>query len=77
MIEIMVADIANYDMAQVLKKVSQGEKVVLVYDEEKYHIVSNQPQASDDRELAFDEFFAKMKGKLPKDYQFNREELYD
>lgn len=77
MIEIMVTDIANYDMVQVLNKVAQGEKVVLVHDNAEYHIIPNHSQTNHDRKLAFDDFFAKMKGRLPKDYQFDREEIYD
>lgn len=76
MIEIMVSEIANYDMVQILKKVEQGEQVLLSHNGTQFCITPNKQQ-DDDRQLAFDEFFAKMKGRLPADYQFNRDELYD
>lgn len=74
MIEIMVTDIANYDMVQILQKAEQGEKVVLVHNGVEFGIT---PIQKDSRELAFNEFFSKMKGKVPSDYQFNRDEIYD
>lgn len=76
MIEIMVTEIANYDMVQILQKVEQGEQVVLSHNGMQFYITLNQKQ-NDDRQLAFDEFFKKMKGRLSSDYQFNRDELYD
>lgn len=76
MIEIMVTEIANYDMVQILQKVEQGEQVVLSHNGMQFYITPNQKQ-NDDRQLAFDEFFKKMKGRLPSDYQFDRDELYD
>lgn len=77
MIEIAINEIAKYDMVQILQKAAEGEKVVLVHDNMQFDVIPNQNQTNKDRQLAFDEFFAKMKGKLPKAYQFNREELYD
>ncbi|OPH36882.1 MULTISPECIES: hypothetical protein [Moraxella] len=76
MIEIMVTDIAKYDMVQILQKAVQGEQVILKHDNVAVSLTPNKPQA-DERQLAFDEFFAKMKGKLPANYEFNRDELYD
>lgn len=76
MIEIMVTEIANYDMVQILQKVEQGEQVVLSHNGMQFYITPNQKQ-NDDRQLTFDEFFKKMKGRLSSDYQFNRDELYD
>lgn len=74
MIEILVTEIANYDMVQILQKAEQGEKVVLVHNGTEFSIL---PAQKNDRELAFDDFFAKMKGKVPSDYQFDRDEIYD
>lgn len=74
MIEIAIQDIQKYDMVQILQKAEQGEKVILVHNGVEFGIT---PIHKDERELAFDEFFAKMKGKVPSDYKFNRDELYD
>lgn len=77
MIEIAVHEIANYDMVQVLQKAEQGEKVALVYDGKWFDIKLSETQKQIERELAFDEFFDKVQVKLPKDFNFSREELYD
>ena len=77
MIEIAVHEIANYDMVQILQKAEQGEKVVLNHNGKWFDIRPNETQREIERELAFDEFFNKVQVKLPKDFKFNREELYD
>lgn len=77
MIEIAIHEIHNYDMVQVFEQALAGEQVVLVRDGLKFDVILNQKQMDKDRQLVFDDFFAKTKGKLPKDFKFNREELYD
>lgn len=77
MIEIAIQDIKKYDMVQILQKAEQGEKVILVHNGTEFDIMPSQKQSNCERESAFDEFFSKMKGRLPADYKFDREEVYD
>ncbi|MDO4224212.1 MAG: hypothetical protein Q4D05_09385 [Acinetobacter sp.] len=70
MIEIAIQDIQKYDMEQVLNVAMHGERVFLTKDGQKFSITPYQ----DDQVLTLDELFKQVKGTLPKDYRFDRDE---
>lgn len=78
MIEIAVHEIANYDMVQILQKAKQGEKVALIYNGTTFDITPSKPLSEEEKKLAIlDNIFATVQAKLPKDFKFDREELYE
>lgn len=78
MIEIAIHEIANYDMVQVLQKAKQGEQVALIYDGTTFNLTPSTPLSEEEKKLAvLDNIFATVQAKLPPDFKFNREELYE
>ncbi|WP_066802986.1 hypothetical protein [Moraxella oblonga] len=78
MIEIAVHEIANYDMVQILQKAKQGEKVALIYNGTTFDITPSKPLSEEEKKFAIlDNIFATVQAKLPPDFKFNREELYE
>lgn len=78
MIEIMVTEIANYDMVQILQKVEQGEQVVLSHNGMAFSLIPN-PKATSaviehDKTVHLADLFERVQIQLPSDYQFDREE---
>lgn len=79
MIEIAIQEIANYDMVQVLQKAEQGEKVVLNLNGKQFNITPNEKiMSEEERKLAIlDNIFDTVQAKLPPNFKFDREELYE
>ena len=79
MIEIAVHEIAKYDMVQILQKAEQGEKVILNHNGKRFGITPDDGVLSEhEKKLAIlDNIFDNVQAKLPSDFKFDREALYE